>query len=55
MFYLTNLHTAFSEISLTKEITETELGVNAVLVHLLKILTEKIDSHRKWKLFYSSV
>jgi hypothetical protein len=44
MFYLTNLHTAFSEISPTKKITE-EHGVNAVLVHLLKIFTEKkIDS-----------
>lgn len=39
--YLTNFHTTFSEISLTDEIAETERGVNVVLLHLLKIFTEK--------------
>lgn len=49
--YLTNFHTAFSETSLTDEIAETELGVNTVLVHLLKIFTEKNGLTQKMETF----
>lgn len=38
----------FGETSPPAETTETKHGVNKVLIHLLEIFTEKIDSRRKW-------
>lgn len=41
LFYVTDLYMAFGETSLSKETTKTKHGLNAELVHLLKIFPEK--------------
>lgn len=51
LFYVTDLYMAFGETSPPKETTKTKHGLNAELVHLLKIFPEKNWLMKKMEFF----